>query len=340
MNNRYAIFFAATGPMAGRNYIADANCLLNSIEKHRLHTKVNGVLDVYLLHYGFDPKWNYLEKAKKLFSFNLIPIDMNRYKDFQGEMKSIEFIKRIRYRVITSIGMEYDVVCLLDSDMFFVSDEFVSFFEMVNGTRYLIGCNEKFKWEVGPNNYFEGNGKQLFDKPDKLHAMICNVPSVFDMKKWIDVFNYYNDIAFTGYQIKGNIRVGIGDIFAHNISIQNMNRCADVIMFPMETMTQVHHTWINPNTYVIRDGDRWRSAAGDKMYMIHDTKRICRKTFVSDNMNKFRKDNAGCSMAMKFEGKIKNGLEAVQNEWHELTFESYLDVSDLITENNIIYRKR
>ena len=337
MKREYAILFAATGPLAGRNYLADANCLLNSIQKYKLHKKINGNLTVYVLHNGFDPSWDYLAKATRTFNFELIFINIS--KNGYEKHNQIEYTKRIRYKNIITLGKAYDVVCLLDADMFFVSDEFVTLFELVDRTDKLIGCNEKHKWKVGPETYYEKDGTPIFDKPGKLHSMICNVPSLFNVNKWMDVLEYYNKICFDGYQYKGPHKVGIGDLFAYNIAIHKMNRDKDVVMFPMETMAQVHHTWINPNTYVINDGDHWRSASGDKIYMLHDTKRICKKTFVEDNINKYRSLNF--NNAEKHEGNIRKGLQAVQNEWWELNYgeSAALKLNEFITVDNNIYQK-
>jgi hypothetical protein len=335
--NKYAIFTAATGPIVGRNYLSDVNSLLNSIQKHRLHERINGTLDVYLIHYGFDPAWNYLNKAQGLFDFNLIPVDIEKFDiPCPNGTKAIEFIKRARYSIILTYGPRYEAICLLDADMFFVSDEFVSMFELVAGTRKLIGANERIKWDVGPKQYFESDGVPIFDKPDKMRSMICNVPSVFDMKEWMDVFEYYRKICFNGFQITDGVRKGIGDLFAHNIAIKRMNRESDVVMFPMETMAQVHHVWRKPWTHLINDNGKWRTFSGDKVYLIHDTKRICQGNFVEANIEAYRNEFAGWKDVAAFEPKIRSGLQAVQNEWYDLNIgkDARLKIYDFLPNND------
>lgn len=333
---QYAIFFAATGPVVGRNYLSDANSLLNSIQKQRLHEEINGSLDVYLIHYGFDPAWNYIAKAQNAFDFNLIPVDVDKCNlPCPDGTKAIEFIKRARYSVIVEKGVGYDAICLLDADMFFVSDEFVSMFELVTGTRKLIGANERFKWAVGPEIYFEKDGTPIFKAPDKMLSMICNVPSVFDMKEWVDVFEYYKKICFDGYQIKNGERIGIGDLFAHNIAIKKMGRESDIVMFPMEAMAQVHHVWRKPWTHLINDGGRWRSFSGDKVYLIHDTKRICQPSFVEGNIAAYRAEFDGWKDRDAFEPKIRAGLQAIRNEWYDLNIgqNARLSIYDFLPNN-------
>lgn len=317
---KYALLVAATGPLAGRNYMPDATALLNSIQKIRLHERVDGDLVVYLLHYGFDPSWNYFERACKAYDFKFVALELDpKSIACPAGTKTIELIKRARYFKLLNIALEYDAVCLMDADMFFVAPEFGSFFQMVAGTKKLIGANERFKWDVGPQTYFEANGTPIFSGPRRMYSMICNVPSIFDMHQWYEVFKYYKDICFNGYQIKNDIRVGIGDLFAHNISIHKFNRESDVIMFPMECMAQVHHVWRKPWTHLINDNGHWRSFAGDRVYVIHDTKRIAAENFVSDNMRDYQDEFSGWKSRESMTAKIESGLNAIKNELNDLT---------------------
>ena len=334
MSKRYGIFFAVTGPLAERNYLPDCNTLLNSIQKTRLWEWVDGELDVNILHLGFDPAWRYFERARNNFEFNIQEFNLehrNRQVIPNG-VKTNELVKRARYFHIKDAGLKYDAVCLLDADMFFVSPEFGSFFQMVSGTSKLIGANERFKWDVGPESYFEADGTPIFPASGKLHSMICNVPSVFDMHQWQDVFEYYCKICFDGYQIKNGQRVGIGDLFAHNIAIHKLGRASDVVMLPMESMAQVHHVWRKPWTHLINDNGNWRSWAGDRVYMIHDTKRICQGNFISGNMAEYRKEFSGWDALETMAPKIEAGLRAVQREWWNLNYgsDSNLKLSEFI----------
>jgi hypothetical protein len=328
--NRYAIMFAATGPLTGRNYLGDCNALLNSIQKQQLHKRIKGELDVYLFHHGFDPAWNYPEIARKSFDFNLLPVELKRDEiPHPKECKTIEFVKRARYFKMIEIGCWYDAVCLMDADMFFVAPEFAGLFDLVSGTDKLIGCNERFKWAVGPNTYFLGDDP-IFPEPSKLLSMICNVPSIFDLKRWGDVFDYYTKICFDGWQMKGPNRVGIGDLFAHNIAIHKHNRDADVISFPMETMAQVHHVWRKPWTHLINEGGKWRTWAGDRVYVIHDTKRICNPDFVGNNMNAYDQEQQGWKDAATMRPKVEAGLKSCVDELNDLNYNQTVKLSDFI----------
>lgn len=334
---RYAILVAATGLLAGRNYLPDVNSLLNSIQKHRLFARTDGMLDVYLLHYGFDPAWNYVKKAQAKFDFNLIGIELRpEMLPCPDGTKPIEIIKRARYFKLLDIGKQYDAICLLDADMFFVSPVFPSFFDLASGTRFMIAANERFKWSCGVNSYFESDGTSIFTAPTKLRSMICNVPIVFDLNRWVETIEYYCRICFSGYQYKGGERVGIGDLFAHNIAIQKTGRADDIIMLPMETMAQVHHVWRKPWTHLINDNGYWMTFSGDRVYMIHDTKRLSRPSFVADNMRDYRTEFAGWTDTEKSAVGIEKGLRAVQREWWELNFgqNTALNLYEFLPDNN------
>ena len=336
--NKYAIFFAATGPLAGRNYLPDTNALLNSLSKCKLRETVDGELTVYLLHHGFDPAWKYPERAAAAFDFNLIPVELRRDEvPHPQATNNIEFVKRARYFKMLSLSESYDAVCLLDADMFCVAPEFGNFFRMVTGTKLLVGANERFKWDVGPESYYiegpAGKGESLFADNFRMHAMTCNVPSIFDMRQWRDVFGYYCKICFDGYQIKNGQRVGIGDLFAHNLAIYKCNRQSDVIMLPMESFAQVHHVWRKPWTHMINDGGRWRSWGGDRVYWIHDSKRLCKPEFIPGNIAAYRAEFAGWNGIDLMAPKIEAGMRAMQREWYDLNFNQRLSLYEFLPKN-------
>lgn len=320
---RYAILFAATGPVAGRNYLPDTNALLNSLAKCRIGRTCEGELTVFLLHHGFDPDWDYPALAMEAFrdDFQLKPLELRREDvPHPKGTNTIEFVKRARYFRLMELCQGYDAVCLLDADMFVVAPEFGGLFQLVAGTRKLIGANERFKWDVGPQSYFYADGAPIFTSAGRMRAMCCNVPSLFVLEEWREVLELYSRICFDGYQFKAGLKVGIGDLFAHNIAIHRLGRDSDVVMLPMECFAQVHHVWRKPWTYPINDGGQWRSFSGDRIYMVHDSKKIATARFVPGNMTKFAEEFAGWSEQAKFMGPIRVGLRALQREWYDLNF--------------------
>ena len=61
------------------------------------------------------------------------------------------FVKQARFKYVKEHGTKYDAICLLDADMFIVSRNFPKLFKLIEGTSYLIGCNERFKWTFTQN---------------------------------------------------------------------------------------------------------------------------------------------------------------------------------------------
>jgi len=335
---KYAIFAAAT-----ENYLPYINAQLNSIEKRKLYEKCD--LTYYLMHHdNFNRK--YLQDVESGFSFNVVPVEIMRGDiNLPNTTKRIEYIKRCRYKKMVPLAMECDVACFLDGDMFCVSDQFINLFDLVNKSYYMIGCNEKYKWDVG-NSYFYNHTKNpLLDKPTKLMQFICNTPAIFDMKKWQEVFEAYEDIAINGRQYKNgnpdNI-MGIGDIMCWNIAIQQQNRNNDIITFPMETMAQVHYTNMRQWTCPVVEKDYWRSMSGDRIYIIHGRvaswseegfmkKHINLETDEGDAekmQNKYKTIKALKPSLTKIESNIKKGLVAIQKEWYDLNFNHSIKLSN------------
>ena len=114
---KYAIFVAATD-----NYLMYLNALLNSIVKRELYKSVD--LTVYLMHYQFPI--DYCKKATEKLPFKFIPLEIKKSAiEHPQETKRIEFVKRARFKYTVDYGMDYDAICLLDADMFIVSDQFI-----------------------------------------------------------------------------------------------------------------------------------------------------------------------------------------------------------------------
>lgn len=318
--NNYAIFTATTP-----NYIKHVNALLNSIEKRRLYIDKEYAqfpfLDIYVLHYGGCNK-EWLNDIQKAFSFKVIPIEIKK-EDVPGcgSAGMVEFVKRSRFFYISKYGSSYDAICLLDADMFIVSPDFMKLFELVDSTGQLIACNEGFKW---PSNNYTLDGKPILDYSTKLYRMHCSVPIIFDYVEWKDVFEYYCKLCFKGKQ-GGR---GIGDIYSWNISVYKCNKQDDVVVFPMETMCQVHKTYMHPNTYIQVENDYWYTRAGDRIYSIQGRWNTG-ENFIEGSM-KWCKTNffdaIGRNDFGKVWPKIEKGLIAIQQEWYDLNFKSKLSL--------------
>jgi len=306
--NKYALFVACTP-----NFVKHLNALLNSIEKRELYKGCN--LTVYVLHYQV-VNINYLEAIKTAFSFRVIPVEIKREDVPGGESAGVvEFVKRSRFFYILKYGFDYDVICLLDCDMFIVSPDFMKLFDLVKGTDNLIGCNEGFKWSSGE---YTLNGEPIITPPTKLYAMHCSVPIILNLKCWEDVFKYYTNLCFKGKQ---GVR-GIGDIYSWNVSVYACKKQRDVIVFPMETMCQVHQTYLHPKTFICVENDYWLTNSGDKVYSIQGRWNT-NINFVEGSYKYVLKKNNGHIWS-----KIKKGLQKIQKEWYNLNYECILKLGD------------
>lgn len=328
---KYAIFTASTF-----NYINYLNAQINSIYKRGLHKECD--LTFYLFwndnqEFTWDKK--YFDDIKERFPFKIETIEIKPNEIEMGPSNPREYIKRARYNKIMEYAVDYDAVCLLDADMFMVSDRFMCLFDLVSGTDKLIGCNERFKW--GVDNYYY-NGEKMFKPGTKLLNMICNVPAIFDMKKWKHVFERYVDFVENATQDKHNngVRVGLGDLYCWNTAIQYENRQKDVIVFPMETMAQVHHTYVNEWCYHLVDKDYWYTFAGDRVYSVHG--RIAQTNFVDGNLKLLMKNFSDrikdkellTKIYNQQAGRMRPGLEKIQKEWYDLNFNVKTVLADYI----------
>jgi hypothetical protein len=332
MNKNYAIFVACTP-----NFKKYLNALLNSIEKQELYKDC--CLTVYVLHHEMDDR-TYLRAIAETFSYTVIPVEVKREEvDHPPDTKRIEFIKRARFKYVLEYGSNYDVICLLDADMFFVNPDFMKLFDLVNGTDQLIGCNEKFKWTIGSNYVYDK--APIFFPPQKLYRMHCSVPIIFNLNHWKDVFEYYLKIAFYGREFKKEKWQGIGDIMSWNMSVYKCGKQDNIIVFPMEVMCQVHQTYIHPDRYINVENGYWYTEAGDRIYSIQgrwnanldfleDKMRWCKENFF-DKIGRNDYDNLA--------PKIQKGLIAIQQEWFDLNYCSTLKLEEDKEKHEIFNRR-
>ena len=134
--SRYASITSCTD-----NYKPYLNAQLNSLDAAGVKD-----LDYHLVALDIDP--DYLERVEAAdFSFNVI-IHRRSLVDypFADQGKNLTS-KKSRYHLLQSRGWPYDAMLFLDVDMMIVKD-ITPFLEMVAGTENIIGCNEKFKWNL------------------------------------------------------------------------------------------------------------------------------------------------------------------------------------------------
>ena len=312
---KYAIFVNSNA-----GYIPFLNALLNSIDKHHLD------VDVHLMHYEMPEL--YLQTASKTFNFPVILTEIKR-SDFNvhefNEKNNNLFIKQSRFKYIREQGLNYDAICMLDADMFVATPNFMNLFELVNSTNKLIGCNERFKWVFDQKYIFDS--KPIFETPVKANKFHCSVPIVFDLKKWTEVFDYYNKIAYNAFETDadGKVIKPVGDIYCWNISVYKNSRQNDVVLFPMALMAQVHHTYAHPWTRLEKTGEgTWMTYEGDEVFSIHG--RIGNKGWYEGQLRGMEKLVNEFQINKDFMNIAKKTLKTIIREWISLNYEHKLSL--------------
>ena len=308
--NKYAIFVASSW-----NYLPYLNALLNSLEKYKIN------VDVYLMHWEFDEK--YLEEIQN-FPYKIIPIEIKEVDhNIVGVAETGKnlFIKQARFHYIAKYGKNYDAICMLDADNFIISENFMNFFDLVKGTNKLIGCEEKYKWDFSEKYRVKNN--PVFDDKVKALKFMCSVPIVFDLNKWMDVFDHYNNMAFHSYELKPDNQVKrVGDIYCWSISVYKNHRENDCILLPMHSMTQVHGTMGTFWCGVQKHKNKWYGRDGCEIYAIHG--RIGTENWANSQKNWYKKflENHNIEFGGKIEKMCIDSLKIVQDEWVALNYNS------------------
>ena len=261
---------------ANNTYLPYVNALFNSLEKRRIK-------DITVLFSYYDFPLKYIEHAKKTFSFNIEAVEIKR-EDYQIKNFNINyFMKQSKHKIIRDYGEKFDAICHIDADQFVVSENFVNLLELVKNTDKLIVPNEKYKWTFYER--FVYKGKRIIEKDVKAYKFHCGSPSFMDVKKWTDVLDCYNKLAFNSFEIdkKKNINKPIGDMVCWNISVYKRNRQNDIILMPMECFTQVHYTNCLKGSRIIVDKDTWITENGDEVFAIHG--RVGNEQFYKDHID-------------------------------------------------------
>jgi hypothetical protein len=319
--NRYGIFISCTW-----NYMPHLNGLLNSIEKRDLCD-----VDVHLI-YGDFPE-QYIHDLHSL-SFSIIHTKLDRADyNLREEQRANRFFKYARFEYISRNAIDYDAICLLDADMMIVSSEFMNLFDLVCGADKLIGCNEKYKWTVcksepGKFSYIL-DGAPIFPEPRQLRKFHCSVPIICDYARWEKVFDFYIKLVSEGHEIKDGAQKSMGDMFSWNCAVAHEGMEDRLILFPMETMTQVHATNTDPNRRVINHSGFWQTDAGDPVYTLHG--RVASANWEEGLMRVFEK-NTPESEKEKRRPKVQATLNMIKKEWYDLNYNGKLRLTEYVDE--------
>lgn len=269
---------------------------------------------VVLIHWGVPAEQ--LDIARTMLGAQLedVPVRRETFGNLAEGIGANLFIKQSRFRYIAERMGAFDVCCMLDADMFLTSDNFSRLFELVHGTRLLIGANEKFKWTFGPNH--RGPDGPLFKEPIRALKFTSSVPLIFCPEAWRDVFELYNRLAYNAWEGKKRM----GDIFCWNAAVYACGRQNDVVALGMQRTVQVHQTWLRPGMTLWRDGRMWLTEHGDEVYSIHG--RPWRPGWEAEQERLLKGICAELGMSAdaraRHEQLARAGYRAVKTEWERL----------------------
>jgi len=311
--SKFCFFVSCTN-----NYIPYLNAFLNSLYKRKIKDVID--FDVKIISYNMGSK--YIDKLSK-FPFNIEVIDVD-VEEIRSKTKwgQAYISKCSRYYYLNKLGREYDACALMDADLFLVSQNFSNLFHLVNNTKLMINCNERFKWIFG--NRHRVDNVPIFSEDNKIRKFHCNTPMIIDVNKWSEVIEYYMSIVYRGKEHIVNSedkKKDIGDIFSWNIAVQKQNRQNDVILLPMEVLTQVHQTAYKKWTELINDHGFWTTFSGEEVMVLHGR---CG----SAGFGKFNSKKIGTT-----EEKMEKINDIYKREWYDLNFNQCLILSEAIDIN-------
>jgi len=285
---------------ASKSYLAGLNALLNSLEVHS-HKE-----DFLLV--SFDIPEDYLKKAQETFSFNIRIFKPRINHQVQGT--AIE-----RFRIAYEIGKEYDAVCLLDADMFFVNDV-ARFFLAASKGLIIVGSNgmhisftkkhqEIYKCDLGVEEY--------------PHYLIHTTAPIFLSPQDLDWFSAL-------YKSK---RVDSFDDFLYlNILGIKMRKTEKMICMPPYLFSQIHHFGVKPNTRIIKKNGVLLSETEERIAVVHG-KWFDKNwyTGLMVPMSGYFKDN---ELGKLHERRALESRETILNEFLKYCYLSKLDLRNFM----------
>ena len=253
MLSRYATFTSCTN-----NYRQYLTAQLNSMAYHG-----HADLDVHVL--VMDMEEEYLSKlVSKNWPFQLF-LHRDSAVNYEHVISRGGLIpKKTRYKFVADVlkqSLGYGAILFLDVDLMFAAN-IMPFLELVSGTPYILGCNERFKWNMSKYTLQEQ------PLPDiNMHWMICNAPMFMPPLYANDFWGIAWDTALNLRKVKDG--QSPSDLYTMNVALWRADIHRNVIPLPNYAWTGVHNGYVNMYTRLEKKGDRWQSVNGEPVYMIH-----------------------------------------------------------------------
>ena len=300
------------------NYLPYLNAQLNSFDS------VGHSHDVHVLAVNVDDRYkDYIERAGKIdWPFGLY-FHEKKYEDYlkYGSLRQIaqkmrwdEMVvlsKFCRYDALLEFDY-YDAIVLLDVDMMVVHN-FEKFFELVKDTKYIIGCNERFKWWL---NGFILEGDEGRDYPHiPMDWMICNAPLFFSPQHNI---KFMECAVKTAGSLKDKNGKYYSDIMTMNFALWMAGVTENVIALPAYAWTGVHLTYTDITTRIYnRAGKKWLSWCGEPVYIIHGRwdKEGCEAGWLSNQQKRYDELKLSEEVEKKLKGEVNTTINQIKDQF-------------------------
>ena len=227
---------------ASENYLPGLTALLNSIEYHKI--------DADVLLVSFRLPENYLERIQEAFDFQI-----NIVKTDEGESQVLQTaIERFKYAV--EYGKQYDSICILDADMYFMANVDVYFqiaskgFIITSHNGMIVNFNKEYQKKYGVD---------LGSKEYPYLKIHCTVPTWVGPQDldWFD--RLYNSKRIDDFD----------DLLFLNVLGIAMGKDKRMISLQAFQTTNIHHFCVKPVTGIIRKGNLITSGVEGEMLSMH-----------------------------------------------------------------------
>jgi hypothetical protein len=176
------------------------------------------------------------EYADVVILYQNFDASIYNYKDFKPILINKGPIPYGRYLFLDKIAKDYDSVCVLDADMFFLAD--VRMFFEIASHGFPVGCNDEAAFD---RKKVETKKGKVFLKDMITHRIICNVPFFFNYNMTKGIWSDFKKL----FKKQGTI--SDYDLFNYAL-IKNPRISEKMVVYPSHSFTGVHNSYLKYET--------------------------------------------------------------------------------------------
>lgn len=226
---------------ASANYAPGVKAFLASFHKYHPATDII----VYLLDYNLSPDF-VSEQATKYDFLEIIKLKTPFTEQaWACKIQRFQFVQSLK-----------GLVMMMDADMFFCAN-IDRWFDLAAQGYIVAGSN-------GSNVRYTKAWREKYEMDIPLemnYKTITSVPTILDMAKhgilWQEIYNH-----------KLQRKQG-SDFDLINVFIAMHDKFKDLLIYPCQSMTQVHHFGIKLDTRIIKIDDKLMTADGQEVFTVH-----------------------------------------------------------------------